>query len=527
MRNQRRTGGWGGGLERDYRGPGRVVSENMAARRSGHSRALQSSSLLKQFYGQPAHGKSDHWSSLGSESEESNKREGLDCERGRNMDEYEPQLSSNSHCMIPFEQGLMSGARAHATQESGPEIQGHDTERNERKTEPVIHGKLVQEIEGELTCTICLGMFVDPKVLPCLHTYCKKCVERIAHSNSIVCPQCREKHSLPSGRVDKLLTSFTFTNLVKLLEVHKADTKNLVCENGLDTNPAVARCIDCQAYLCKSCSQTHTRMLATKQHKVFSLDEIRSKGEKCFQKPRHCPIHENETLKLYCRTCSKTICGDCIYVDHRSHQYVFIKDVQEELKQSLREKLNSMKRMAGEAKNKKEGAHKIVEEHDTKVTSIHTHIDRTFGELAELVRTCHTKVLHDLDQQAKMRKKVHTTNVEEAELAHARLTSIIMFIERLLQSSDACEISTMANYTFDQCKKLEANQMGATEESCDWMLDGVEKSKGCLQGIAIRHVIPPVHIKGHNKPKRTQHSQQEKNWVTGLGKHHQHYSFYK
>ena len=338
-------------------------------------------------------------------------------------------------------------------------------------------------------------MFVEPKVLPCLHTYCKKCVERIAqHSNSVVCPQCRDKHTLPNGRVDKLPTSFTFTNLVKVLEVHKADTKKLVCENGLDTNPAIARCIDCQAYLCNSCSQTHKRMLATKQHKVFSLDEIRSRGEKCFQKPRHCPIHENETLKLYCRTCSKTICGDCTYVDHRSHSYVFINDVQEELKQSLREKLNSMRRLAGEAKNKKENAQKVVEEHETKVASIRAHVDSTFGELAKLVRNCHTKVLHDLDQQAKSRKKVHTTNVDEAEMAHARMTSIVTFIERLVQSSDACEISTMANYTLDQCKKLEANQKGAVEESCDWTLDG---SKTGLQGIAIRQVQVARHA--HNQ----------------------------
>ena len=361
-------------------------------------------------------------------------------------------------------------------------------------TDPAMHGKLVEKIEGELTCTVCLGTFVEPKVLPCLHTYCKKCVERIAQSSSsIVCPQCREKHTLPNGGVNKLLTSFTFTNLVKLLEIHKADSKNLVCENGLDTNPAVARCVDCQAYLCNSCSLIHERMLATKQHKVFSLDEIRSKGEKCFQRPHHCPIHENEILKLYCRTCSKAICGDCTYVDHRSHQYVFIKDVQEELKISLREKLNSMRRLSGDAKNKKENAEKVVEEHETKVASIRTHVDRTFGELAELVRTCHTKVLHDLDQQAETRKKVHTTNVEEAELAHARLTSIVTFIERLLQSSDACEISTMANYTLEQCKKLKASQIGAAEESCDWTLDGIERARGGLESTAIRQ-LQPAHV---------------------------------
>ena len=398
-------------------------------------------------------------------------------------------------------------------------------------SEPEKRDKLIRQIEEELTCTVCLGIFVEPKVLPCLHTYCKKCVEsliksrdrsRVDHeaippgfhmgnqvqsqrvyqrpqqhegerATSLVCPQCREEHQLPVGGGDKLLTSFTFANLVKVLEINKADGKALTCENGLDTNPAFARCLDCQAYLCHSCSQLHRQMLATKIHSVISLDEIKTKGEKCFQAPRHCPLHDKEVLKLYCRTCSKAICGDCTYVDHRSHKYVFIKDVLEELKGTLHSKLESMKELSVEAKIKKEGAHQVVIEHEAKVASIRTTIDQQFRELAEHVKRCHATVLQELDQQSQTRKKIHSTNVEEAELAHARLTSIIAFIERLLQSNDSCEITTMANCTIEQCRKIETSQRGEAEKSCDWKLEGVEESKISLQNVVVGQVHP-IHI---------------------------------
>lgn len=374
---------------------------------------------------------------------------------------------------------------------------------------PRTRDQLIREIEEELTCTFCLGIFSEPKVLPCLHTYCKKCVARLVQGGgaTLVCPQCRENHRLPEGGVDKFLTFFTFANLVKVLEIHKADGKALTCENGVDTNPAVARCLDCQAYLCQSCSHLHKQMVATKLHNVISLEEIRTKGEKCFQTPHHCPVHEKEVLKLYCRTCSTAICGDCTYVDHRSHNYVFIKDVHEELKGKLDNKLESMKKLSTEAKHKKEIAHNVVEVHEAKVASIRTSIDQTFAKLMEHVKNCHRRVIQNLEQQSQTRRKIHSANVEEAELAHARLTSLITFIERLLQSSDACEITTMANRALEQCRKLETSQKGEAEESCDWRLDGVEEALKSLQNITVRQqqVQPQFYQQSHHEQHRQSH----------------------
>ena len=33
-----------------------------------------------------------------------------------------------------------------------------------------------EKVHQEVTCAICLELLDDPKSMPCLHTYCKKCL---------------------------------------------------------------------------------------------------------------------------------------------------------------------------------------------------------------------------------------------------------------------------------------------------------------------------------------------------------------
>ena len=54
---------------------------------------------------------------------------------------------------------------------------------------------LAENLEKELECAVCLEQFKDPKVLPCLHSFCKICLEglvcRERKTWKLNCPSCR------------------------------------------------------------------------------------------------------------------------------------------------------------------------------------------------------------------------------------------------------------------------------------------------------------------------------------------------
>lgn len=52
-----------------------------------------------------------------------------------------------------------------------------------------------------LFCPLCHEMYVNPRLLPCLHTFCKRCLENMVppRSLSLSCPSCRSDIPLGVG----------------------------------------------------------------------------------------------------------------------------------------------------------------------------------------------------------------------------------------------------------------------------------------------------------------------------------------
>ena len=55
----------------------------------------------------------------------------------------------------------------------------------------------LQKLDDELTCPVCSDHFKEPKVLQCLHYYCKTCIsdliKRAPRGRSFNCPECRRE----------------------------------------------------------------------------------------------------------------------------------------------------------------------------------------------------------------------------------------------------------------------------------------------------------------------------------------------
>ena len=79
-------------------------------------------------------------------------------------------------------------------------------------------------LEGiDISCPICLDILKIPKVLPCAHTFCLACLEKIEPNDnqSIACPLCREEHGIPNGNFSEFRNDLSMNKVLEQLQKEK------------------------------------------------------------------------------------------------------------------------------------------------------------------------------------------------------------------------------------------------------------------------------------------------------------------
>ena len=268
-----------------------------------------------------------------------------------------------------------------------------------------------QKVKEELTCAICQDLLNEPKILPCLHSFCTGCLKewsgRLANldpsKRHLECPLCRAKVLLSTTRaVEELPSHFSAIRLVEIVRLQEqAGSKKVtpICQNCDDEEKAVSSCSECAIFLCEFCEKYHKKTKATKEHKIYSLDEIRKGTGKVPsilpEKVEMCPTHPTKPLELYCKCEEVLICRDCIIKKHKDHDYDVISDVVEGEK-ILREALpgiqqlvdeveNAVTRVKGRRNDVKRREEESLQNLDNAFNILHAALDRRKKQLREKV----------------------------------------------------------------------------------------------------------------------------------------------
>ena len=83
------------------------------------------------------------------------------------------------------------------------------------------------QLRTQLECSICYEIFKEPRELPCGHSFCTACLERLASFGNLEyvdCPSCRKRHKRPSNgfRIDfKAFELFRIFFSEKIREIRK------------------------------------------------------------------------------------------------------------------------------------------------------------------------------------------------------------------------------------------------------------------------------------------------------------------
>ncbi len=95
---------------------------------------------------------------------------------------------------------------------------------------------------NEITdCGICKTIFQDPRVLPCIHTYCLRCLQShgdrlgVGPGEKMPCPLCRDEFIIPENGLKGLRKNFFMSNLIEMSLIANPVDRNKVCEVCLDS----------------------------------------------------------------------------------------------------------------------------------------------------------------------------------------------------------------------------------------------------------------------------------------------------
>ncbi|KAF3839320.1 hypothetical protein F7725_018037 [Dissostichus mawsoni] len=123
-----------------------------------------------------------------------------------------------------------------------------------------------QHLRQDLTCPVCQGIFQDPLLLPCTHSFCRECLKNSLKVNN-KCPVCRTLIEESQAIANRALNSTceTFLKQSNWMQTRKLPNEEDTCNMHL--RPLELYCEKDEEPLCVDCVAMHNT------HKLFSLKD--------------------------------------------------------------------------------------------------------------------------------------------------------------------------------------------------------------------------------------------------------------
>ena len=301
------------------------------------------------------------------------------------------------------------------------------------------------DVPDEIQCKICKKRYEDPKLLPCLHTFCKACLEQSIekHNGTLYCPVCPgEINSAEFSGVENLQSNFMVSNLLQAIDL-KQGLSSKQCESCEEGVTATSRCFECSDFLCGNCVEAHKRVRFTKNHRVVAIKNLNANA---MVKTPTCASHAQETLKMYCKQCKKPVCRPCILSEHEEHILVSLNEAVDETKPKLNALLLATRAKIPILQRKLKGVHTSKEKLESKVDYVIKEIQATSARILMAVKR-REKDLY------KMLRRIHDQKSDELESRELALE------DDLAQVLDSCDFADELGKPGNEAMVLHASEM--------------------------------------------------------------------
>jgi len=318
-------------------------------------------------------------------------------------------------------------------------------------------------------CSICTEVCTDPRVLPCFHTYCLKCIQGWSKGKlpreKLSCPLCRKQCSLPEEGVSGLPKNFFVEKMVHIRELlTRAEVRSTLCDTctygaeeskAANINSATNFCLKCQENLCQSCSISHQKQKMSRDHKLIQIgDKVKPEDLYAQYPPANCDKHTVEALKIYCNDCHVVICIMCYIKDHNAHKCSDINEVVDELQRELTNDTDNVIIGVDRCKQMLLNLNREKKRFSEEISRIEHKIRERAKRLKDLIETNKQSLLRELISVKNKRSKEMRAAYEEIERNMIAMESFRKYVCEIREKGTPCDIARSASSLHDRAEEL-------------------------------------------------------------------------
>ncbi|XP_035241773.1 tripartite motif-containing protein 3-like isoform X2 [Anguilla anguilla] len=316
---------------------------------------------------------------------------------------------------------------------------------------------VVRQIDKQfLVCSICLDHYHNPKVLPCLHTFCERCLQNYIPPQSLTlsCPVCRQTSILPEKGVAALQNNFFITNLMEVLQ----------------RGPECARPEACSVLESVSAAVAGT--------------------------PLCCPNHEGKVMEFYCESCETAMCLECTEGEHREHVTVPLRDVLEQHKAALKNQLDAIRGRLPQLTAAIELVSEISKQLTERKNEAVSEINCTFEELERALNLRKSALITDLESICNAKQKVLQAQLASLLQGKEHIQSSCSFTEQALDHGSATEVLLVQKQMSERVSALARHDFPEQPHE-NGHLDCLVETEGLRRSIQNLGVLLTTGAVGH------------------------------
>ncbi|XP_006817906.1 E3 ubiquitin-protein ligase TRIM56-like [Saccoglossus kowalevskii] len=322
--------------------------------------------------------------------------------------------------------------------------------------------QLVDDIDKKiLCCPVCRERFTAPKILPCVHTFCEVCLKTWVEKNGgqLTCPTCRKLHVIPPGGIRALNNNVFINEMLEMFSKVKIGQDVSKCD--MCDSTALFWCKDCVEFFCQDCSVPHSRMRATKNHKLMTVEEYQEfekSGQRQLIQPRFCTNHPDKQLELFCDVCQVTACTQCFLTDHNGsdHQVIAFEDALNKYTPNLHHLIDELDKPVTSLKSDKEKQDLAINQFKHEHISVEKQIKQHVAEIIEGLKKEEQSFLATVTEVFNTQYKELQAQMEHIELNLGRAESMQSYAKIFLQHGNPADILSVRKSLENEMKELGA-----------------------------------------------------------------------